>query len=187
MGNSKEANRRQGICLPRPRQRLNDWEANSERQRQKQSRAKATKLATNVLCLTLVPLDVKVKEKEVKKAFENIIQSVINSMYVLLNFKCKKYVMLKVLSNPWIFKLVPKIVGKLVSKLMVVQKEVIRGSMKSLDEVKMPFIDAKLATKLVLLIAIISFKEFLLMVKVWICKLWTFLDPLFMILAKTLL
>jgi hypothetical protein len=25
------------------------------------------------------------------------------------------------------------------------------------------------------------------MVKVWICKLWTFLDPLFMILAKTLL
>jgi hypothetical protein len=24
-----------------------------------------------------------------------------------------------------------------------------------------------------------------LMVRVWICKLWTFLDPLFMILAKT--
>lgn len=77
---------------------------------------------------------------------------------------------LKVLSNPWIFKLVPEIVGKRASKLVVVQKEVIRGLMKSLDEVKMPVVDAKLATKHVLLITTISFREFLFMVKVWICK-----------------
>jgi hypothetical protein len=79
--------------------------------------------------------------------------------------------MLKVLSNPWIFEFVLKIVGKRASKLVVAQKEVIRGLMKSLDEVNMPLIVEKLATKDVLLIIVISFREFLFMVRVWIYKL----------------
>jgi len=54
---------------------------------------------------------------------------------------------------------------------VVAQKEVIRGLMKSLNEVKMPLKVKKLATKHVLLIAAISFREFLFMVRVWICKL----------------
>lgn len=92
MGNSKETNKRQGIRLPRLRQRLNDREANFERQRQKQAQAKVAKLAMNVFCPTLVPLDVEMKEREVRKAFENIIQSIKYSMYVLPDLKCKKYV-----------------------------------------------------------------------------------------------
>jgi len=119
----------------------------------------------------VVRLDVEVKEREVKKAFENIIQSIKKSMYVLPDLQCKKSVILKVLSNPWIFELVLEIVGKGASKLVVAQKEVIRGLMKSLDEVKMPLIAEKLATKHVLLIATTSFREFLFMVRVWICKL----------------
>jgi hypothetical protein len=51
------------------------------------------------------------------------------------------------MSNPWIFELVLEIVGKRASKLVVAQKEVVRGLMKSLDEVKMPLIAEKLATK----------------------------------------
>ncbi len=111
------------------------------------------------------------KEREVRKAFENIIQFIKKSMYVLLDFKCKTYVMLKVFSNPWILELVLEMVGKITSKLAVAQKEVIEGLRKSLDEVKMPLIATKLATKHVLLIVAISFREFLFMVRVWICKL----------------
>ncbi len=121
-----------------------------------------------MFCQIVVPLDVEEKEREPKKAFENIIQSIKKSMYVLPDLKCKKSVMLKVLLNPWIFL---KIVGKRTSKLVVAQKEVIRGLMKSLDEVKMPLIAEKLVTKHALLIAVTSFREFLLMVRVWICKL----------------
>jgi hypothetical protein len=119
----------------------------------------------------VVTLDVEVEEREVKRASENIMQSIKKSMYVLPNLKCKKSVMLKVFSSPWIFELVLEIVGKETSKLVVAQKEVIRGLMKSLNEVKMPLKVKKLATKHVLLIATISFREFLFMVRVWICKL----------------
>ncbi len=124
-----------------------------------------------MLCQTVVTLDVEVEEREVKRASENIMQSIKKSMYVLPNLKCKKSVMLKVFSSPWIFELVLEIVGKETSKLVVAQKEVIRGLMKSLNEVKMPLKVKKLATKHVLLIATISFREFLFMVRVWICKL----------------
>jgi len=51
----------------------------------------------------VVTLDVEVEEREVKKASENIMQSIKKSMYVLPNLKCKKSVMLKVFSSPWIF------------------------------------------------------------------------------------
>jgi hypothetical protein len=70
----------------------------------------------------VVPLDVEGKEREVNKAFKNIIQSIKKSMYVLLDLNCKKSMMLKVLSNPWIFELVLKIVGKRASKLVAAQK-----------------------------------------------------------------
>jgi hypothetical protein len=170
MGNSKKTNRRQGIHLPRPSEQLND-QKKKKKQQQKQAQEKDAKLAINVLCQTVVTLDVEVEEREVKRAFENIMQSIKKSMYVLPNLKCKKSVMLKVFSSPWIFELVLEIVGKETSKLVVAQKEVIRGLMKSLNEVKMPLKVKKLATKHVLLIAAISFREFLFMVRVWICKL----------------
>jgi len=170
MGNSKKTNRRQGIHLPRPSEQLNDPKK-KKKQQQKQAQEKDAKLAINVLCQTVVTLDVEVEEREVKRASENIMQSIKKSMYVLPNLKCKKSVMLKVFSSPWIFELVLEIVGKETSKLVVAQKEVIRGLMKSLNEVKMPLKVKKLATKHVLLIAAISFREFLFMVRVWICKL----------------
>ncbi len=113
---------------------------------------KAIKVSTNTITPTLVVI----MEKEVREATNDIVLYIQNGMCNLHGDESKRWAMSKVFSTPSVSNMFPNIIDIQAFKSIKVQNEIVVGLVKSLEEVKRPCSAAKLITKHVLLIVVVS-------------------------------